>query len=362
MIDLKRPTLIIDKQKCLSNIRQMADKASRNDLIFRPHFKTHQSKVIGKWFNQFGVEKITVSSLTMAKYFADAGWKDITIAFPFNQLEIAEINELAAEIELNILLIHTSSAAFLQKHLKQQIGIFIEIDCGYHRSGIPAENIDEIDDLIKAVSNVEKLNFKGFLTHSGHTYHTRSIKQIIAVHEVTKFKMNLLKKRFISQFPNLIISVGDTPSCSLAEDFSGIDEIRPGNFVFYDVMQFKLGVCDPRQIAVAVACPVVAKNKQKNEVIIYGGAVHLAKEFTIDNRNRIYGLVVELQNSGWSQPIAQCYVSSLSQEHGIIKVSPDKFEQFKIGDVLGILPVHSCLTANLMREYLTLDGEVLEHL
>ncbi|HDR51998.1 MAG TPA: hypothetical protein ENN90_10345, partial [Mariniphaga anaerophila] len=51
------------------------------------------------------------------------------------------------------------------------------------------------------------------------------------------------------------------------------------------------------------------------------------------------------------------YVSRLSQEHGIIKVSQKNFSHFKIGDLVEIVPIHSCLTANLSRKYLTTEGE-----
>ena len=360
---ISRPALLLDKQKCLRNIERMADKAKRNNLIFRPHFKTHQSRQIGDWFRQFGVNNITVSSVRMAQYFAAAGWRNITVAFPFNRLEIDDVNELAAKIDLNILLIHPESADFLAKNLKHKAGVFIKIDCGYHRCGILSENPEEIDLVVNAVSRVEKLVFKGFLTHSGHTYLAPTFKQIHAIHEVTKYKMNLLKERYQAQYPDLIISVGDTPSSSLEENFAGIDEIRPGNFVFYDVMQQQLGICEAEQIAVTVACPVVSKNKQRNELTIYGGAVHLSKEH-LTGRDGIpkYGLVVKLTKSGWSSYLNGVYVSSLSQEHGTVKVPFGNFDQFRVGDVLGILPVHSCLTANLMREYLTLDGDRLEHL
>ena len=70
----------------------MAAKAKNNNIIFRPHFKTHQSKKVGEWFREEGVDKITVSSVSMAKYFIEHNWKDITIAFPFNILEIDDIN------------------------------------------------------------------------------------------------------------------------------------------------------------------------------------------------------------------------------------------------------------------------------
>ena len=86
MIEIIRPTFVIDKKICLNNIEKMTQKAADNGLRFRPHFKTHQSAEIGEWFRSFGVNAITVSSLQMAKYFAANGWKDITLAFPVNIL------------------------------------------------------------------------------------------------------------------------------------------------------------------------------------------------------------------------------------------------------------------------------------
>src|SRR5660398_51403 len=103
MTKIIRPTLVIDKEICLRNIERMAQKAADHKLKFRPHFKTHQSAKIGEWFKLFGVDAITVSSVRMAEYFAVNGWADITLAFPVNILEIENINRLAANIKLNVL-------------------------------------------------------------------------------------------------------------------------------------------------------------------------------------------------------------------------------------------------------------------
>ncbi len=56
------------------------------------------------------------------------------------------------------------------------------------------------------------------------------------------------------------------------------------------------------------------------------------------------------------------YLKSLSQEHGIVAVPKSRVSNYKIGDLLFILPVHSCMTANLMREYLTTEGRVIERI
>ena len=44
------PTVIIDKSIALRNIKRMAEKAKKNNLLLRPHFKTHQSIEVGEWF------------------------------------------------------------------------------------------------------------------------------------------------------------------------------------------------------------------------------------------------------------------------------------------------------------------------
>ena len=85
MLKITRPTLLLDEQKCRANIARMAEKASGNKLIFRPHFKTHQSLELGRWFKDYGVTSITVSSVEMAEYFSSE-WNDITFAFPLNTI------------------------------------------------------------------------------------------------------------------------------------------------------------------------------------------------------------------------------------------------------------------------------------
>jgi D-serine deaminase-like pyridoxal phosphate-dependent protein len=163
--------------------------------------------------------------------------------------------------------------------------------------------------------------------------------------------MKKWKERYKDRFPDIINSYGDTPSCSLAKSLSDFDEVRPGNFVYFDLMQHQLNACAFDDIAVAVACPVVSVYPYRNELIIYGGAVHLSNEYLADDNGRkIYGYIVRLNENGWSDPIPGAYVSSPSQEHGIVRMETEELVRFKPGDVLGVLPVHSCLTANLLKQ------------
>jgi D-serine deaminase-like pyridoxal phosphate-dependent protein len=159
----------------------------------------------------------------------------------------------------------------------------------------------------------------------------------------------------------LILSYGDTPTCSVIENFDGVEEIRPGNFVFYDLVQSEIGACAPDQIAVVMAFPVVAKYPERGEFVIYGGAVHFSKDFALlPNGARHYGKVVKLTDNGWETTETGAYLKSLSQEHGVVSAPKEVIEKIKLGDFVGVLPVHSCLTVDVMKSYLTLDGEVIE--
>lgn len=114
-LQLVEPTLLLDKQKCLANINAMAERANRSNVIFRPHFKTHQSHEVGRWIRNAGVQKITVSSVKMADYFAEDGWTDITVAFPVNVHEKRRINELAEKITLNLLVVTPENIGWLAR-------------------------------------------------------------------------------------------------------------------------------------------------------------------------------------------------------------------------------------------------------
>ncbi len=350
---ITKPTLILDEKKCRKNIKQMFLKAQRSKVNFRPHFKTHQSLEIGRWFKKLGVDKITVSSLEMAEYFA-VEWDDITVAFPVNILEIETINRLAKKIRLNLLVESGKTVKFLNKHLTYKTSVFIKIDSGYHRTGLAPGNTEKIDKTLSLIDQGEFLNFKGFLAHAGHSYKARSKEEVLAVHEKSIEALLPLKSAYKEKHPDMIISVGDTPTCSIADDFSMVDEIRPGNFVFYDLSQHQIGACEIDEITVTLACPIVAVHKERNEIVIYGGGVHFSKERLEDTRHgTIFGRVVEKLDESWGDVIPNMYVSSLSQEHGIVTVPESEISNYKIGDYLLVLPIHSCMTANLMKEYKT---------
>lgn len=349
------PTLLLDKTICLRNIERMALKAKENKLSFRPHCKTHQSIEIASWFREFGVSKITVSSFFMARKFAEAGWEDILVAFPFNRADRMTLDNISGAAKISILLDSSETLPFLEG-LKHEIGFYIDIDTGYGRTGIKAEDPEAIDALLSAAMKNPRLQFMGFYCHAGHSYKA-SPSGINMIHQKAKRDLNTLKKQFATYSP--LALYGDTPSCSNQIDFKGIDELTPGNFVFYDLTQETLGSCPKEDIAVALSCIVTGKYADRRQLVIHGGGVHFSKESLQINGHTVYGRLVTPAAEGWTFPVENTYVTSLSQEHGVLKNCGSIFEHTQIGASLLFLPVHSCMTANLMREYHISDGDTI---
>lgn len=356
---LKKPTLLLNEGRARANIRRMAEKARRQHIRFRPHFKTHQSAAIGEWFREEGVSAITVSSVDMAAYFAAHDWQDITIAFPVNWREIAEINALAKKVHLGLLVESPETVAFLRGRLTAPVDVWIKIDVGNKRTGLPWDNSQPIHELLQDIRQIPQLQPRGLLTHAGHTYHPDSPNQVCDLYRESVDRINAVRSHLNTAGLRLEVSVGDTPGCSKCADLGAVEEIRPGNFVFYDAQQLLVESCSVEDIAVALACPVVARHPDRSEIVVYGGAIHLSKDLFEQDGHTAYGLVSLPQGNGWSSPLPGAYVSRLSQEHGVIALPRTDDDRVQIGDFICVIPAHSCLTIQAMREYLTLDGKVI---
>ncbi len=358
---IKEPTLLLDKAKVLRNIERMAKKAEESNVVLRPHFKTHQSHEIGRWFRDYGVKSITVSSLRMAEYFAEDGWDDILVAFPVNVLEIDRLNALAARVKLTILVESREVMEKLDAELTTAVDFYINIDIGYGRTGIMVTDLDAIDSILD-VSDVSKtLNFIGFYTHAGNTYKCKKKKPVTDIFKLYEHGMVRLKEQYTMDYPEIKLSYGDTPSCSILKDFSNFDEIHPGNFVFYDMQQKHISACSIDSIAVAMACPIVAKHERRSEVVIYGGGVHFSTERARRPENVDYfGLIVAFKKEKWHVNEMGSFIRAVSQEHGVIKASEELMKKASVGDILVILPIHACMTADAMPHYLTTEGEIIE--
>jgi D-serine deaminase-like pyridoxal phosphate-dependent protein len=350
---INKPTLILDEKRCRNNIQNVADRAKNAGCILRPHFKTHQSLEIAEWIRSAGVTGITVSSTSMANYFASGGWNDITIAFPFFRAQLNDLKKLEKTCKLRLFVNETADLEYLNQNLVNPFDFVIEIDPGFGRSGVDHQNYEQMNALIHTSEILEKCSFHGFYIHDGRSYQAKGANQIKKVISTSISVLKSLKNKY----PQASVSLGDTPSSSVLEpeDLEGMDELTPGNFVFYDWMQVQIGSCSLDDVALFIVLPVAQRFENQKRAMLHGGAVHLSKDFIFENEIQNFGQQVSFSLSDIVADEGS-FITALSQEHGTLSGVTHKTGD----DLVWICPIHSCLTANLHDHYRATDGRKIE--
>lgn len=147
------------------------------------------------------------------------------------------------------------------------------------------------------------------------------------------------------------ISVGSTPAMAAVKDLTGVNEARPGNYVFYDQTMVLIGCCTPADVGVTVLASVVSHQPGAAQFIMDAGALSLSKDPGPQHVN-------PPPDMGVVRDHAELQVASLSQEHGLVKAAtPEAIERrFKVGERIEIVPNHSCLTVAHFDEYHVISG------
>ena len=225
--------------------------------------------------------------------------------------------------------------------------VLLKIDSGYHRAGVDPDAGGSVT-LAKRIASSPAIRFQGLLTHAGHSYHAKSHDEILAIANaecaaLTRFRDHLGDS-------TLIRSVGSTPTIAVPDTLGDCDEVRPGNYVFFDAFQAILGSCRFEDIAASVLTTVIGSYEDR--AVIDAGALALSKDLgAIDlDPDAGYGTVCDLEGD----PV-DLRLTEVSQEHGKM-VGPD-VSNVEVGSLLRIVPNHSCLTAALFDRYFVMEGD-----
>ncbi|MEK7856342.1 MAG: alanine racemase, partial [Acidobacteriota bacterium] len=231
--------------------------------------------------------------------------------------------------------------------------------CGTHRVGVEPHTAEAVE-IPQTIWDAKNLNFAGILTHAGHSYDVRTREEILEVarHERDVMVELAERLRHLSiEVPT--VSIGSTPTMSLIDHLEGIDEIRPGNYIFYDNYQATLGSCSFEDTALTVLAAVVHRDLSRNKLVIDAGGIALSKDpgpVGLDPTCG-YGRVLDVDGNETG-----LRVTGLSQEHGeIIAADVATIDRFSVGDRVRVLANHSCMTAAQHSHYNVIeDGEIVD--
>ncbi len=354
LTEIATPAFLVDRTVVERNCTRMRDKALASGVLFRPHVKTHKSVEIGRLQHAGVAGPITVSTLAEGEAFARDGFRDITYAVPIAPEKLARAAELAQRIDRLGILIDSELALRAVESFDYVFDVFLKVDCGYHRAGVDPDSPGSVR-LAVALARSSRARFQGLLSHAGHSYDARNAEDIqrVAAEEgecLSRFRALLSVEGVHDAFR----SVGSTPTASVCERFTECEEVRPGNYVFFDAFQTTIGSCTPADCGVSVLTTVVGSYPERGALIIDAGALALSKDLSPEHLQPGfgYGIVCDLE----LRPLPMRIVA-LSQEHGKVATQ----SAVPVGTLLRVIPNHSCLTAAMFDRYHILDeGKVVD--
>eukprot|EP00824_Muranothrix_gubernata_P014214 TRINITY_DN29471_c0_g1_i2.p1 TRINITY_DN29471_c0_g1~~TRINITY_DN29471_c0_g1_i2.p1 ORF type:complete len:381 (+),score=35.69 TRINITY_DN29471_c0_g1_i2:126-1145(+) len=304
---------------------------------------------------------LVVSTLSEARFFAAGGYKDITYAVPITPDKIEDALTLMGDVTLRVAIDHEEALEALvhRHHPDYPWSVWLFVDCGGRREGIDPTG-DEAITLARRIATSPYTNLFGVYGHSGFSYasHTTEEIQQCAARErdvLVGFANRLRDAGIVCQ----VVAMGSTPTCSCppVEGLTGITEIHPGNYIFYDLHQASIGSCTIKECAATVLTRIVSVYPKRRSLLIDAGALALSKDMGATHLHGSDGF-----SYGAVLGQATLRITRLTQELGTVEGTEETdWDSFHLGDLLRIIPNHSCLTAALFPCYHVIEeGRIIE--
>lgn len=354
------PALILDVERVRRNATRIGRRVTDLGAQLRPHIKTHKCIEVARIQTNGHSGALTVSTLAEARAFAAAGFSDITYAVPIEPGKFQAAIDLAKLCNRLALLTDDVEIPAPLNDVARKAGIildlFLKVDSGYHRCGVEPDS-EEAITIPAQIARCSNLRFAGILTHAGHSYNYPDHAERLKVARHERDVMVELADRLRAQGIEVpTVSIGSTPSITIVDHLKGVDEARPGNYIFFDAFQAAIGSCSFEDCALTVLSAVVHRNGH-NKVVIDAGAIALSKDRgAVDFQPDCgYGRVLNLEARDLGLT-----VSSVSQEHGQILLQ-NCDDKLAVGDRVRVLANHSCLSAAQHAHYYVLErGEIVD--
>lgn len=338
--DLDTPILLVDIPRMERNIRRMAEFAHSAGVKLRPHVKTHKTPALAHMQLEHGATGVTVAKVGEAEVMAQAGVEDILVCYPIIGMEKLErLAHLARRARITVA-VDSLQAARQLAEAAQRFGVhfdlFLEVDSGLNRCGLPPG--DPVVDLARAVARLDGVEITGVCTHAGHAIRaaTPSDRDAIARHEgeCVVFTRDRLQAAGVAIRE---VSVGSSATVRVSGRVPGVTEIRPGTYIFNDLMQMTAGACSEEDCALTVLSTVVSR-PSPDRAILDAGSKCLSSDF--------HRMTERMTGYGYLKGSPGTIVARLSEEHGVVQLTNGD-PPLDIGDRVEIIPNHACAALNL---------------
>ena len=356
LTELRTPCVLVDHPRVERNIERMQAAADAHGRRLRPHVKTHKSPELARVQLGRGATGICCAKLGEAEVFADAGVADIRLPYPLHPVNADRVLKLLDRTHLSFIVDHPDVARGWSEAMTRAgrvVDVLVKVDVGFHRCGIDPRAAGAAE-FVAGVAALPGLRLRGLLSHAGHGYAAGSEAEAEAIARAEAELLNTLADQAEAiGVPREEISVGATPTARFSLQQRGITELRPGNYIYFDRTQVGLGSAAWDECALTVLARVVSR-PAVDRVILDSGSKTLTNDLARGFVNQPgYGVV--LDGLDVSAPDDNLLIERLSEEHANVRVTGGTCA-LKPGDLVRIVPNHSCVVSNLVDAVWLVNG------
>lgn len=330
--EIDSPALLVYPDRVRENIRRMIRMAGSPDRLI-PHIKTNKMPEVVNMLQEEGIRQFKCATIAEAEMLGRCGAEYALLAYQPVGPKIKRLQGVAQRFpntRYAALTDNKGSASAIAGYfssMNREIDIFLDIDVGQHRTGLPPD--DKALDLFKYCQSLEGLRIQGLHVYDGHLRDTdfavRKEKSDAGFAKVEALKQRILEET--GQKPTIVI--GGTPSFTTHADRPEVI-CSPGTCVFWDWGYSKILPEQDFLFAALVLTRVISK-PGKELICVDLGHKSVAAEQPFPR--------VLFLNLPDAEQVGQ------SEEHLVLNVGDNS--NFEIGQVLYGVPQHICPTVAL---------------
>ncbi|KAJ5553549.1 hypothetical protein N7494_002927 [Penicillium frequentans] len=411
LADTNKPCAVLDLSIIRRHCERMKNTVKELGVAFRAHVKTHKTIELSEMQvdkTQPSAKFIVSTLLELETLFPllqelkKSQQINVLYGIPLVPSSVSRLAELALQLgegSISVMIDHPDQVFFLKKFFEITgfpVCVFVKVDTGYHRAGIPPSWLNR-NGLLEKLADAEKEGYVfllGLYSHSSLSYGAKTAAEAMGYlsTEIRGCKDALNRWRdLLPQGRELVISVGATPqfvsshnlvpgagavSSSSAEaeelkallqepDANMTIELHAGVYPLLDLQQITTHARDGAgkledEIALSIVAEVCSVyndgEREKPEALLAAGTLALAREPCASYSGwgvlSSWGLDEEVESS-------RLIIDRISQEHGVVgwESGSQKSVPLKVGDIVKIFTNHACVAGAFYGFYFVVDSD-----
>lgn len=348
---LQTPALVVWLDRVRENVRRVL-ALTGGPQRWRPHLKTSKIPAVWATLLAAGVRHVKCATTREAAVFADvvaaAGVDaDLLVAFPHRGPALRRLGAIARTAPRLRMTVLVEDPAVLAE-LPDRLGVFVDVDPGMHRTGVPLADTAAVVALARAAGD----RFRGLHCYDGHRHEPDLARRRAAIFADYERLLALVERLAADgRAPAELVTAG-TPAFRHALAFPGfaagapfVHRVSPGTVVYHDARTERENP-DLALVPAALVLTRVVSHPTADIATCDAGSKSLAAEagdpcaFVLGRR----GLCA----------------TTPSEEHLPFRCAAGA--RPARGEVLPLVPLHVCPTVNLAEQAVLVDAGRAPHI